>query len=39
MRKILESILELEDTGFWFEEVGFWLFPILLIISADYEEQ
>jgi hypothetical protein len=39
---VIESIVEFSKTGCWFrcgDGVVRWLFPILLILSADYEEQ
>ena len=40
--RLLESIQQHLKTGFWFEcadGVQRWLFPLILILSADYEEQ
>jgi hypothetical protein len=39
---VLRSILEYSRTGCWLkcgDRIDHWLFPILLILSADYEEQ
>ncbi|KAF9231017.1 hypothetical protein BU15DRAFT_68692 [Melanogaster broomeanus] len=40
--KLLDSIILLSKTGFshsCFDEIVRWLYPIILILSADYEEQ
>ncbi|KAH7917227.1 hypothetical protein BV22DRAFT_974760, partial [Leucogyrophana mollusca] len=40
--KLLESIIPLSKTGFphtCYDDVVRWLFPLILILSADYEEQ
>jgi hypothetical protein len=40
--KLLESLITYSKTGFWFkcsDDVVCLLFPIVLILSADYEEQ
>ncbi|KAH9965573.1 hypothetical protein BJV74DRAFT_799600 [Russula compacta] len=39
---IIQSILELSKTGCWLEcgdGIQRWIFPVVLILSADYEEQ
>jgi hypothetical protein len=39
---VIESIAKFSKTGCWFrcsDGVTCWLFPIVLILSADYEEQ
>jgi Plavaka transposase len=41
-RKLLETIATYSKTGYWFDcadAVKQWLFPLILILSADYEEQ
>lgn len=41
-RKFLEQLVEYAKSGYWHlcaDNVLRWLFPILLILSADYEEQ
>jgi hypothetical protein len=40
--KLLESIVQLRHTGYWFEgldKIRYLLWPLILILSADYEEQ
>ncbi|KAG1860911.1 hypothetical protein F4604DRAFT_1893733 [Suillus subluteus] len=40
--KILSSLASKSHTGQWFEcpdNIQWWFFPIILILSADYEEQ
>jgi len=39
---VLQSIIEYSKTGYWFKcgnHIQCWLFPIVLILSADYKEQ
>ncbi|KAH9953929.1 hypothetical protein BC827DRAFT_1280060 [Russula dissimulans] len=39
---VLESVIEVSMTGYWLicgDGVRRWLFPVVLILSADYEEQ
>ena len=39
---VLESIIQYSKTGCWTDcgdQVSRWLFPLILILSADYEEQ
>lgn len=39
--EIIKSALEGQDTGTWFkcaDGIDLWIFVVLLIISADYEE-
>jgi Plavaka transposase len=39
---VLESVIEVSMTGYWLmcgDGVQRWLFPVVLILSADYEEQ
>jgi len=41
-RKLLESIVQYSKTGCWVQcgdQIPRHLFPIILILSADYEEQ
>ena len=41
-RKLLESIRDHSKLGFWFkcgDDIIRRLFPLILILSADYEEQ
>jgi len=40
--KLLESAIKHAEMGYWFEcgdAVQRWLWPLILILSADYEEQ
>ncbi|KAG2061016.1 hypothetical protein BDR06DRAFT_966818 [Suillus hirtellus] len=40
--KLLESIIQISGTGYWFEcsdAIQCLLWPLILILSADYEEQ
>ncbi|KAG0695435.1 hypothetical protein DFH29DRAFT_780891, partial [Suillus ampliporus] len=40
--KLLELVVQYSKTGYshqCFDKIICWLFPILLILSADYEEQ
>ncbi|KAG2118345.1 hypothetical protein BD769DRAFT_1629698 [Suillus cothurnatus] len=40
--KLLESIIQISRTGYWFEygdAIRHLLWPLILILSADYEEQ
>ena len=41
-KEVLKSIVEYSKTGIWkdcADGVRRWLYPIILILSADYEEQ
>lgn len=41
-KQVLESIVEYSKTGYWKvcgDKIRRWLFPLILILSADYEEQ
>jgi len=42
VRLALQSIVDISTTGCWLQcgdGVRRWLFPVILILSADYEEQ
>ena len=41
-KRVLESIIQYSKTGCWVDcgdQVSRWLFPLILMLSADYEEQ
>lgn len=41
-KQVLESIIEYSKTGYWTvcgNNICRWLFPLILILSADYKEQ
>ena len=42
LKKILESLERWAESGYYHEiseDLGRWLYPIILILSADFEEQ